>query len=219
MAAITRADPAMLRRGQRQDWLPHPERYRWAYVDLRDSRLGSPKPLLSHILQQCGLPTQKKCTLEVFGRLVRERLPLPAVILLDNIDVAVEHYGRLDYEFWVGLSSIALNDAAGQMAFIVAGQEPPAQMARHPVVGSSFFTSIVTSVELGPLAEQEALELIEASPVPFALRDVAWMLVHSGLEPMPLQLMCRERLQALEAGEEGDGWREEALRQIEAWPR
>jgi hypothetical protein len=220
MAAITQADPATLRPGQKHDWLPEADKYTWIYVDLRDSRFNTPKLLLSYILEQFGLPTQKKCTLEVFGRMVRERLRLPAVILFDNIDVAVEHYSRLDYEFWVGLSSIALNDAEGRLGFIVSSQETFAQMSSHPVVGSSFFTSIVTSIELGPLTEPEAVELIATSPISFPLRDVSWILTHSKLEPMPLQLMCRERLQLLEAGEEmDDSWRDEALRQINTWSK
>lgn len=219
IATITHADPATLRPGQRQNWLPHADRYKWVYVDLRDSRFHTPKLLLSHILAQFGFPQQKKATLETFGRMVREQLPLPAVILLDNIDVAVAHYAKLDYEFWVGLSSIAHNDAQGKLGFMVASQEPFDRMARHPVVGSSFFTSIATAIELGPLTEAEALDLIYASPIPFPLRDVSWILLHSNLEPMPLQLMCRERLQSLEADDPTDDWREESLRQITAWPR
>lgn len=219
LAAIVNTDPMALRPGQRQNWLPYPERYNWAYVDLRDSRLHTPKLLLTHILEQFGLPQEKKCTLKLFGKMVRERLPLPAVILLDNMDVAVEHYAKLDYRFWMGLSSIAHNDAEGRLGFVVASQEPFAQMARHPVVGSSFFTSIATVIELGPFTEAEALELIDSSPIPFALRDVSWMLVYSDLEPMPLQLMCREKLQALENGDFTDNWREEALQQIKAWAR
>ncbi len=219
MAAITLVDADSLRPGQRHNWLPHPDGYVWAYVDLRDSRLNTPKLLLSHILHQFGLPIQRKCTIEVFGQVVRDSLRLPSVILLDNIDVAVEHYSRLDYEFWVGLSSIALNDAEGRLSFIVSSQEPLAHMASHPVVGSSFFTSIVTSTELGPLEESEALELIDASPLPFPLRDVAWILVQSNLEPMPLQFLCRECLHSLEAGQRDDNWRDEALRQIDAWPK
>jgi hypothetical protein len=219
MAAITQVDPAALRPGQRHDWLPGPDRYLWVYADLRDSRLGTPKLLLSYLIRQFGLSAPKKITLEVFGQMVREGLPLPAVVLLDNIDVAVEHYSRLDYEFWAGLSSIALNDADGRLGFIVAAQQPFARMANHPVIGSSFFTSIGMSIELEPLLEGEAMELIQASPIPFALRDVAWILVHSNLEPMPLQMMCRERLQALEAGDTDDAWRDQALRQISAWVR
>lgn len=219
VASIAHADPRSLRPGQKQNWLPHADKYVWVYVDLRDSRLHTPKLLLSYILHQFGLPQQKKVTLELFGQMVREQLPLPAVILLDNIDVAVEHYAKLDYAFWVGLSSIAHNDAGGKLGFVVASQESFAQMARHPVVGSSFFTSIATSIELGPLTEAEAFELIYASPIPFPMRDVSWMLQYSNLEPMPLQLMCRELLQSLENGESGDGWRDEVLRQISAWPR
>ncbi|MEO5950845.1 MAG: hypothetical protein ABIQ44_00075, partial [Chloroflexia bacterium] len=187
VASIPHADPRSLRHGQKQNWLPHSDKYVWVYVDLRDSRLHTPKLLLSYILQQFGLPQQKKVTLELFGQMVREELPLPAVILLDNIDVAVQHYAKLDYGFWVGLSSVAHNDAEGKLGFVVASQESFGQMARHPVVGSSFFTSIATSIELGPLAESEALELIDASPIPFPLRDVSWMLQYSNLEPMPLQ--------------------------------
>jgi hypothetical protein len=36
---------------------------------------------------------------------------------------------------------------------------------------------------------------------------------------MPLQILCRERLMALEEGETGGAWRAEALRQIEPFRR
>ncbi|MGA7732506.1 MAG: hypothetical protein WCD37_14700, partial [Chloroflexia bacterium] len=58
MAAINQVDPATLRPGQKHDWLPQADRYTWIYIDLRDSRLNTPKLLLSYILQQFGLSAQ-----------------------------------------------------------------------------------------------------------------------------------------------------------------
>jgi hypothetical protein len=40
------------------------------------------------------------------------------------------------------------------------------------------------------------------------------MLHESKRWPILMQILCRERLLALQDGEEGDGWREEALRQL-----
>ncbi|MCP4425170.1 MAG: ATP-binding protein, partial [Chloroflexi bacterium] len=67
----------------------------------------------------------------------------------------------------------------------------------------------------GPLTDVEARELIDASPVQFAPADVDWILAESDRWPMPLQILCRERLLTLEDGDDGDLWREDALRQIE----
>ncbi|HIP72496.1 MAG TPA: ATP-binding protein, partial [Anaerolineae bacterium] len=67
---------------------------------------------------------------------------------------------------------------------------------------------------LGPLRETEARALIASSPIPFAPADVEWILQESGRWPFLLQILCRERLLALEEGEAGDEWREDGLRQI-----
>jgi len=53
---ITAATPPQLRPGQRSDWLPVPEGYRWIFVDFQDPRMGSREKLLRYLLEQMGLP-------------------------------------------------------------------------------------------------------------------------------------------------------------------
>jgi hypothetical protein len=67
---------------------------------------------------------------------------------------------------------------------------------------------------LGPFSEEEALALIHSSPIPFPEDDVAWILAQSEGWPILLQILCRERLFALEEGEDGPDWREDGLRQL-----
>jgi hypothetical protein len=43
---------------------------------------------------------------------------------------------------------------------------------------------------------------------------VAWILDQSGRWPCLLQILCHVRLAALEAGETGDTWQEDGLRQM-----
>src|SRR5262245_56795645 len=43
---ITATPATQLRPGQRADWLAEPERYRWAYVNFQDPRMGSREGLL-----------------------------------------------------------------------------------------------------------------------------------------------------------------------------
>jgi len=57
--------------------------------------------------------------------------------------------------------------------------------------------------------------LIASSPISFPDADVEWILAQSKRWPILLQILCRERLIALEHGETGDAWREEGLRQME----
>jgi hypothetical protein len=86
-------------------------------------------------------------------------------------------------------------------------------------LGSPFFNIFGYTAVLPPLTEAEARQLIASSPIPFSAADVAWLLQQSGCWPMPLQILCRERLMALEEGETGGAWRAEALRQIEPFRR
>jgi hypothetical protein len=46
LAQITATPSEQLRPGQRADWLPAPERYRWVFVDFQDPRLGRREGLL-----------------------------------------------------------------------------------------------------------------------------------------------------------------------------
>ena len=70
------------------------------------------------------------------------------------------------------------------------------------------------TLELGPLTEAEARELITSSAMLFPESDVTWILSQSGRWPCLLQILCQERLMSLQQAENSEGWRESGLRNI-----
>jgi hypothetical protein len=212
---ITTTAAAQLRPGQRADWLSEPARYRWIFVDFQDPRLGGREGLLRYLLGHLDLSAPSPCDLDHFMDMVSRSLRTPTVILLDEIGVALQRYPELDDAFWEGLRSLTTTQVGGNLAFVLAAQEPPDQLARHSGLGSPFFNIFGHTATLGPLTEPEARELIASSPIPFPSADVDWILAQSGRWPLLLQILCHERLIALEEGETGDTWQEEVPRQIE----
>jgi hypothetical protein len=212
--ALTRAQPAGLRPGQRVDWLPQPERYRWAYVDFQDPRLSTRAGLLRSLLTQLRLPLPAVCDLDHFMDVVGGQLRSPAVVLLDEMDVGLQRQEELDDMFWEGMRSLATTQTRGQLAFVLATRGQPHLIAGQAGLGSPFFNIFGYTADLGPLTEDEARELITSAPVPFPEADVEWILAQSGRWPFLLQILCRERLAALEDGEADDRWRDDGLRQL-----
>ncbi|NJN54840.1 MAG: hypothetical protein HC804_08860 [Anaerolineae bacterium] len=213
LKSITTTPPELVRPSQEQNWLPDPTTYRWLFVDFQDVRFGSTPYLLRYLLTEMGLPAPDGCQLDAFLDIVSERLQQPTVMLFDEIGVAMERYLELDDAFWESLRSLATNQVDGRLAYILSSHQPPEQLARHRGWGSPFFNIFGYTAVLGPLSETAAEELIASSPLPFSAEDTIWLLAESGRWPMPLQILCRERLLALQEGETGDGWRAEARRQ------
>lgn len=214
---ITTTPPEQLRPGQRHDWLTQPETYHWVYLDFQDARLGTRQGLLHALLTHLQLPppAPQHCTLDYFLDIVSRSLRTPTILLLDEIGVALERYPELDDAFWESLRSLATTQVNGNLAFILAAAEPPDQLAHHTGHGSPFFNIFGYTTTLGALSEAEAQALIASSPIPFPDEDIAWILARSGRIPILLQILCRERLAALEMGEAGDEWRDEALLQMQ----
>jgi hypothetical protein len=212
---ITLAPVQQLRVDQQTGWLPNPAQYRWILVDFQDTRLGSQEGLLRYLLTGLKLPLPEPCRLDRFLDVVSSHgLRQPTVILFDEIGVALERYAELDNSFWEGLRALATNQVGGNLAFILASPEAPDQLARHSDMGSPFFNIFGYTAFLGPFSESEARALITASPIPFPLEDIDWLLDQSGRWPLLLQILCRERLFTLENNETGPEWRDEALRQL-----
>ncbi len=213
LKTITLTPPDLLRPSQTYHWLPDPAMYRWLFVDFQDARFGSAAYLLRYLLAEMGLPAPEECRLDDFLEAVSGQLQSPTIILFDEIGVAMERYPELDDAFWESLRSLATNQVDGNLAFVLSSHEAPEALARHRGWGSPFFNIFGYTAVLGPLSEPAARELIAASPLPVPDADADWMLATSGRWPMPLQILCRERLLALEDGETGDEWRVDALRQ------
>jgi hypothetical protein len=210
---ITTTPPEQLRPGQKSDWLPHPERYCWIFVDFQDARMASRERLLSYILECLSLKVPTPCNLDYFMDVVSDNLHMPTVILLDEIGVGLQRCPELDDGFWESLRSLATNYTGGNLAFVLAAHEEPMQLAHHTGHTSPFFNIFIT-FSLGPLADTEARDLIASSLISFPAEDVEWILEQSGRWPLLLQMLCRERLFSLEEGEIGEDWRENGLEQI-----
>src|SRR5574341_43253 len=180
LKTITTAAPEQLRPGQRTDWLPQPEHYRWLFVDFQDPRFGSREELLRYLLLCLRLPPPDPCNLDRFLSVVRRGLQTPTVILFDEIGVALERYPELDNAFWEALRSLATNQAGGNLAFVLASHSPPDQLARQSRLGSPFFNIFGYVAALGPLTEPEARELMTTSPIAFPESDAEWILAQIG---------------------------------------
>jgi hypothetical protein len=214
LKSITSAPSAHLRPNQRTDWLSTPAQYQWILVDFQDSRLGNQAGLLRYLLTNLNLPIPKPCDLDHFLETVSQRLHTPTIILFDEIGVALQRYSELNDSFWEGLRALATNQAGGNLAFVLAAQEPPNQLAQHSNFGSPFFNIFGYTALLGPFKETEAQALIASSPIPFPADDIEWILEQSGRWPILLQILCRERLITLEERETSLDWREDGLQQI-----
>jgi hypothetical protein len=202
-------------RGERlPEFLPRPGSCQFVYVDFQDPRMSTVEGLLRHLLAGLRLKLPTRCDLDRFMDTVAERLQAPTVILLDEIGVALSRYHELDVSFWEGLRALATSQTQGRLAFVLSSHRPPHELAQKSLGGSPFFNIFGYCATIGPFSEAEARQLVARSPLPLPERDVQWMLHESKRWPILMQILCRERLLALQDGEEGDGWREEALRQL-----
>jgi transcriptional regulator with XRE-family HTH domain len=217
LRTVTSTPITELRPNQRNNWLVVPERYKWIFVDFQDPRMGRQENLLRYLLFALHIPVPDPCDLERFLDLVPDHIHNPTVILLDEMDVVLHRYPDLDDGFWEGLRALATNLVGGNLAFVVASHEPLQSLASRNSLGSPFFNIFAYRKTLGPLTEQETRELIASAPIAFPGRDVEWIMEQSGNWPALVQILCRERLAALEEGSANDNWRQDGLEQIAAF--
>lgn len=214
LKSITTTPASQLRPGQRIDWLPQPEKYRWVFGDFRNPQLGTRAGLLHYLLTCLELSVPDPCNLDRFVEVVSDNLREPTVILFDEIGVALERYDELDDTFWDGIRALACTHVEGNLAFVLSARELPNLLARRNNRSSDFFSIFAYAAPLGPLTEAEARELIASSPTRFPIDDIDWILTQSQHWPLLIQILCRERLITLEEGQIGYAWREEGLRQL-----
>ena len=169
--------------------------------------------LLPYLLTELGLPVPSPCTLSSFMDVASRGLRDPAVLLLDEITPALEA-PELDLKFWWSLRSLCTTQTGGRMGVVLTCQQPPAQQAREYEKPSPFF-NIFHRMDLGPLSEPAASELVASAGRPFEAAEIEWILDQSGRWPALLQMLCLCYFEALESGLADDGaWREDGLRQI-----
>lgn len=217
LATITTTVPEQLRPHQKQDWLPHPELYNWIFVDFQDARMSSQEKLLGYLLSALGLPVPETPDLDAFMDQVSGSLHHPTVVLLDEIGVGLQRCPELDDAFWDSLRSLATNQTDGNLAFVVSTPESPMALAKHSGFSSPFFNIFGYTTTLGPWDERGIFDLMATSPMPFSELDQRWIYDNSGCSPFLAQILCAERLFALENGETGPTWQADGLQQIQPY--
>ena len=210
---ITTTSPGQLRPGQQHNWLPRPHQFQWVMVDFQDARMGHQDSLLRYLLAGLNLPVPKSCTLPNFLDTVSHHLQTPSMILMDEIGAGLAS-PQLDQQFWWSLRALGGNYTEGKLGFVLTGHETPALLAHEYGKPSPFFNIFGHTLQLGPLSEAAARDLIAASPRPFSSTDVAWILAHSGRWPLLLQILGDTCLMALESGQADHTWRNEGLQRI-----
>lgn len=211
---ITTTPTKQLRPGQRANWLPYPQSYRWIFVDFQDARMAKREGLLSYLLESMQLPIPVPCDLECFMERVSGNVKTPTVILMDEIGVGLQRCPELDDSFWESLRSLATNQTDGNLAFVLSTPEQPLDLAHHTGHSSPFFNIFGYTTTLGPLKEADAQALMAESPLSFSAEDRAWILAQSQGWPILLQILCQERLFYLEEGDLSNDWQHEGLQQM-----
>ncbi|WP_353572236.1 helix-turn-helix transcriptional regulator [Candidatus Albibeggiatoa sp. nov. BB20] len=203
-----------LRDKQRNDWLS--PGYQWVFVDFQDPRMCYQESLLRHILVELDLPVPEPCDLVGFMEIIDSYLEIPTLVLLDEIGAGLEA-PELDEQFWWGLRSLGSNHAGGKIGFLMTAHQAPEELMIDHHRPSPFFNIFGHVFFLDELEENEALDLILSSPIPFPEQDVAWILEQSGRWPALLQIFCHSRLTALEENNQTDRWKKEALRRLQPY--
>jgi AAA ATPase domain len=211
---ITTTPVEQLRPGQKCDWLPNPQAYRWIFVDFQDVRMAQRERLLRFLLESMELPVPEPCDLESFMDQVSGNVQQPTVILMDEVGVGLRRCPELDDEFWECLRALATNQTGGNLAFVLATPEDPINLAHNTGHSSPFFNIFGFTTTIETLTEVEARKLIDFSTFPFEEADIDWILNHSYLWPYLLQILCYIRLFYLQDKDLSDGWQREGLEQI-----
>lgn len=207
---IPTADPADLRPDQRTDWLPDAQNVRWIFVDFQNPHMRRREGLLRHLSRGMQLHVAEPHTLEGFIHAAMEHLLLsPCIVVMDELGAGMLA-PELDLEFWWGMRSLLNAPTSDNLAFLVASHQPPAELAQEQGQTSPFF-NMFNTLHLGPLTGDEARGLIASSPIPIPVEDVAWILLQSDRMPHRIQILCQERLLALQAGDTSAAWQERAL--------
>lgn len=216
MRALTAQPRPRLRPGQSPAILPDPARYRWIWVDFQDPRMRQLDPLLRHLLTGFELPIAEPCSLAYFLQQVEDQVHRrPTIILMDELGAGL-NAPELDRTFWWGLRALVNAATDYQVAFCVACHLAPERLAEDQGKTSPFF-NVFNTLTLGPLTESEALALIAMAPLPFSATDSAWILEQSGRWPYLVQMLCQERLLALEENAPDQIWQTEGLRLLEPY--
>lgn len=212
---VSQTPAADLRSDQPQGWHDwRPKDFQFAFVDFQLATMSRPETLLSNILKQFNLPVPEPCDLIHFSMVLDDHLDKPTVILMDEIGAGLQA-PELDATFWSNMRALGNNCADGKLGFVLSAHEAIHKLAEDNSKESPFFNIFGHTVHLKPLTEMEAQDLIRHFSKALTLEETNWLIQNSGCWPALLQILCDERLQALENGETSDNWKAEGLKRIE----
>lgn len=210
-----------LRPEQQREWHPRASGLKFVLVDFEDARLHRESALLRYLLEQMELPVPQICDMDHFFEVVSVHLHRSTVILLDHIGTALARRSDMaDREkilgdlFWDSLRALTCNYTNGKLAFLLAAHELPSKLAHRYNRSSSFF-SMFRTLNLGPLEDHEARELIASSPIEYPNSEIDWLLEVTGRWPRLLQVACDHRFAAIAEGSADAKWKNSVLRDIE----
>jgi hypothetical protein len=183
--------------------------YRWVFIDFQDPRIQTPLAFFQTVLNQlqAALPP-KTDPGQAIDRLC-QAAEEPTVILLDEFPLAAAN-PNFDAAFWASLKALSTHLTGGKLTFLAASNadfldQPQTQGACRP-----FVEMFVHRLSLGPLEPEEALALIDSSPLRFSPEDRAWIAAQSQGWPARLQALCALRLFTLQEGLPDETWKAEA---------
>ena len=210
---IHAAAPTHLRPGQRNDWLHNPERYDIVLIDFLLGQNRTQEGLLSGILRNLRMQVPTPCNLSNFERVLEEELQNPTVILMDELEAALRAT-ELDQPFWGSLRALGTTQLNNRLCFVISAQHRPELVASEMGKPSPFFNIFYGhEYELGPLTKDEAYELIDSAPEPFAQADKDWIYEKSQGWPPLLQLYCDLCFRAMDHQLTKEDWRIRAIQQ------
>ncbi len=212
LRTITTTSVSNLRANQKHDYLPRPQRIRWIFLDLQAAGMEQEEAVLRALLSGFGLSELTPCTREqVFDAIAHSNDPRQTILLLDELEAGVANLPR---NFWWALRSLVTNSPNRNLALGVASCINPSELG-HDSSGVSPFSNIFNIESIGVFTESEAKELIEASPIAFSETDKLWILEQSRRWPLLLQILCQERLLALENEDKTTQWQQDGLNRIQ----
>jgi hypothetical protein len=193
-----------------EDWRG---RVRLIRLDFQNARFRRKSTLLSYLLARLGLPVPSPCSLSAFSETLSEGISTPTVVMMDEIGAGLgaEELGE---EVWWHFRSLCGKETGGLLSFLIAGSGDLEQFRDKPGGPSAFLNIFTYRLALGPLSENEAVELIESSPRPFEAADTTWLLEQSGRWPALLQILCDARLSVFEGVLRESEWKAAAIERI-----
>ncbi|MCP4698418.1 MAG: ATP-binding protein, partial [Gammaproteobacteria bacterium] len=211
---ISSVPQADLRRNQPQGWDAWlPDNFQFALVDFQTAAMCQAERLQRHILKQlnCNIPDSYK-TID-FSDTLNNQIHKPTVIMMDEIGAGLPA-PELDMNFWWNMRALG-SFCRSKVGFVIASHEPIETLVEDCGKPSPFLNLFFgNALSIGPLLQEEAEELINSFSKPFAKEDTAWILEKSGRWPALLQILCNQRLFALEENQTDESWKEKGLERI-----